>query len=531
MRRIVLISFPLCVLLAACLAKGVEGPSQIAVPNPHVDPAEPTLHRLTAAQYVNSVHDLIGDDIVLSGPLEPDAPFAGLIAAGASKATISSWGVEQYEAAAFDLAAQAMEEPRRSKIVLCTTQDLACARETIARFGRRAWRRPLAEDEVALIAATATTAAATLSSFDQGLEYGIAAILQSPSFLFRVEVGEGGRYTSVEMASRLSYFFWNTTPDEELLDAGESGALIEDVTLAAQAHRLLQSPRTRAGVRNFFSEVFELYLLDKLSKDPTIFTHYSSELGKEAREETLSVLEQLIFDADGDYRDVFTVDHSFVDRRLAAIYDVRAPVRDGFGMVQLDPAGGRRGLLGQVSFLALRAHPVSSSATLRGKFVRTILLCDEVPPPPVNVNTALPEPSGTTLTLRDRVHEHLTNPNCSSCHLMMDPIGLGLETFDGIGRARTTDHGATIDPSSDLDGVPFSNPWELAEVVRDNPKVPRCLVRSFYRYAIGNADSPGEREQIDSLTAVFQNARYRVQPLLEAIAMSPGFRQAKEVSR
>lgn len=519
------------------MARGPAATPAVEVPEPNVDPQEPTLHRLTATQYKNVIRELAGD-VVVSTPLEPDAPYAGLISAGASKTSISAWGVEQYENAAFSIAAQALEEPRRAAIVSCEPAgavDPACAREVIAAFGRRAWRRPLEEVEVAQLSATATTAAAVLGTFDQGLEYALAAILQSPSFLFRVELGEpdpansgARRYTSIEMASRLSFLFWNTSPDEELLAAGESGALAEDAGLRAQVERLIASPKTRDGVRNYFTEAFELYLLDQLSKDPTVFTHYSSELGDAAREETLSVLERLVFDDEGDYRDLFTLEHTFVDRRLAAIYNVRAPAREGFGEVALSRPGGRRGLLGHVSVLALHAHPTSSSATLRGRFVRTLLLCDSVPPPPVNVNTALPEPSGTAVTLRDRVQEHLTNPSCAPCHLSMDPIGLGLESFDGIGRFRTTEHGALIDPASDVDGAKFADAWELGAVVRDHPKLPRCFVRGLYRYAIGNMESEGEREQIDALTSIFANGKYRVQPLLEAIAMSPGFRRAKE---
>jgi hypothetical protein len=519
---------------AACFAQNTASP-KVDVPIPEVDPGEAVIHRLTGAQYQNAIRDLVGADVVIPGPLEPDATFAGLISAGASKTTISAWGVEQYEAAAYEIASQALEEPRRSAIVRCTPAsetDLACARETIAAFGRRAWRRPLEESEVAVLAQTATTAAGVFGAFDRGMQYALAAILQSPSFLFRIELGEpeggGRRYTSLEMASRLSFLFWNTTPDETLLAAGESGALIDDAGLAAEIDRLLASPRARAGVRNFFTEMFELYLLDSLTKDPTIFTHYSSELGKAAREETLTMLEKLIFDADGDYRDIFTSERTWVDRRLAAIYNVRATSREEFGEVVLSREGGRRGILGQVSVLALRAHPVSSSATLRGKFVRTILLCDEVPPPPVDVNTALPEPSGTAVTLRDRVQEHLLNPNCATCHLQMDPIGLGLETFDGIGRGRELEHGARIEPSSDVDGAKFKDAWELGAILREHEKVPRCLVRSYYRYAIGNIEGPGEAEQLDALTAIFANEGHRVQALLRAIAISPGFRRTKE---
>lgn len=523
---------------AACLAESAPI-SAVIEPPPAIVPAEPVLHRLTRAQYHNALRDLLGPQVIVPGPIEPDESYAGLIAIGAGRTTISPWGVEQFESAAYDLAEQALAPgPLREALVPCTpegTIDLACASDFVSRFGARAWRRPLSAEEVSVLAATATTGAAALDDFHAGLEIALAAILQSPSFLFRVELGEPDpdvpgerRYTAHEMASRLSFFFWNTTPDDALLAAADSGALLDDEGLRREVERLAGSSRAREGVRSFFSELFELHRLDSLTKDPSIFTHFSPELGALAREETLQVLERLIFVEDADYRDLFTTERTWVDRRLAAIYGVRASVRDGFGEVVLPREGLRRGLLGQVSFLALRAHPVSSSATLRGKFIRQVILCGEVPPPPVNVNTALPEPSGTARTLRERVGEHLANDTCRACHRLMDPIGLGLESFDGIGRLRTEDNGAPIDPTSELDGAAFADPWLLAEGLREHPSVPRCLVRNFYRYATGNVESAGEVEQIDWLTRRFVASGHRVRALLTDIALSPGFRRAKE---
>ncbi len=468
----------------------------------------------------------------------------GLISIGATITTISPWGVEQYESAAYDLAEQAMSEARRGMILSCQpggVTDDACAGSFIESFGRKVWRRPLTGEEAGELTAIAHDAAMTLGDFHQGLEFAIAALLQSPNFLFRVELGEPDpehlgasasgsgtlRYSNYELASRLSYFLWNTTPDDALLDAAEHGELTTAEGLEAQVTRLIDSPRSREGVRNFFSELYELYRLDHLAKDPTIFTAYTTELGPTAREETLRDLEQLIFDDDGDYRELFTSQRTVVDRRLAAIYQVRAGAREGFAEVELPASGGRRGLLGQVSVLALYAHPVKSSATKRGAFVRRTLLCGNIPPPPVNVNTALPEPSGTTLTLRDREREHLSNPACAGCHNAMDPIGLGLENFDGIGRFRTEDHGALIDPSGDVDGVAYTNAWSLGQVLHDHPGVSPCIVRNIYRYATGNVEGDGEKATLDQLSDKFERSGHRIKQALFDVAMSLGFRLAK----
>jgi hypothetical protein len=194
--------------------------------------------------------------------------------------------------------------------------------------------------------------------------------------------------------------------------------------------------------------------------------------------------------------------------------------------VELPVDGPRRGILGHASILALGAHATSSSATLRGKFIRVTLLCEEILPPPVNVDTALPEPSGTTRTLRERVQEHLTDPFCAGCHRPLDSIGLGLEQFDGIGRFRTHDNGGLIDASGDLDGQPFTDAITLGQRLADDPRVPTCLTQNLYRYATGRDATEGEVDNLAWINDAFADAGYRFRPLMRAIAMSPGFRRA-----
>ncbi|MBI2373030.1 MAG: DUF1592 domain-containing protein [Deltaproteobacteria bacterium] len=531
-------------LLAACTRAEPSTPRTVERPplDPAaVSPSEPRLSRLTVPQYKAIVRDLFGARVAVPS-LEPDFSVGGLISTGATETAISPWGVEQYEEAAYSIAEQALaDEAERERLVGCMpdgVDDAECASAFLGRLARRAFRRPVLPDELETVVRITTDSARTLGSFWLGLRFGIAAILQSPSFLYRADLGEPdperpGRlsYSSVEMAGRLAFFFWNTAPDDELLGEAESGALSSEEGVRTAAARLLASPRARDGLRNFFTERFELYRLDQLSKDPTLFTHFSPGLGASAKEETLRVVEHLVFDLDGDFRDLFTTQTAFIDRRLAALYGVAAPARDGFGRVTLAPDAGRRGLFGQVSFLALRAHAVSTSATLRGKFIKEVILCRSVPPPPANANTAIPEVSATARTLRERLTQHLENPVCSSCHLEMDTIGLGFERFDGIGRARETDNGAAIDPSGDVDGVRFEDAWDLGRVVREHPDVPRCFVEGLYRYATGLGSVAEQATQIDDLTLRFSDSGFRVKSLLVDIVASPGFRGAREVVR
>jgi len=502
-----------------------------------VSPSAPVMRRLTTRQYTNAVHDLLGD-VVVPSQLEPDASVDGLIALGASVTTISPRGVEQYESAAYSVAAQALQdEALRGALVLCTPSDLVdatCAGDTLSRMGLRAFRRPLSEDELSTLVEISGQASSALGDFYSGLEYGVAALLQSPNFLFRPELGDpegevGLRpYTDYEMAGRLSFYIWDTLPDAELLDAAAAGLLKEDDALADEVDRLLASPRARGGARNFYAELMHLYDLDHLSKDPTVFAHMSAEVGPSAREETLSLYEHFVFDVRWDYRDIFTTRVTFLDRTLAAIYDVRAPDREGFAITTLPEDGGRRGVLGHASFLAREAHPLSSSATKRGKFVRETVLCHLVPPPPADVDTSIPEPSPDAPTLRDRVAVHLEAEACASCHALLDPIGLGFENFDGIGRWRLRESEVMIDASGDIDGESFNDASQMADVLAGHEDVPGCFTRGLFRYAVGHPEVAGERDQLAWLEDVWAASGYRVGDLMREIALSKAFRYAGE---
>ena len=502
-----------------------------------VVPGDLAMRRLTQAQFRNSITDVFGSDVVVPKFSEPDTNLGGLLAVGASQTAFSARGVESLEDAAYGLSEQALDtDVLKARLVPCSpegTVDEACAAQTLEVLGRLLWRRTLTDEEVAGLTTLASDSATVLGDFYDGLEFGIAGLLQSPNFLYRIEAGiedaassTGRSFTGTDLAARLSFFLWNTTPDHELLSAGESGELDTREGLFTHASRLLESDRTRDGLRNFFTEFLHLYELDHLSKDPTIFEQFNEQLGKDAMEETLSLIEYLVFDLEADYRELMTTRETFVNPRLAAIYNIPAPSSEGFAYTQIPGDTARSGLLGHVSFLAGHAHQVSSSATLRGKAVRTILLCQSIPAPPVDVDTSIPEPSGNTLTLRDRVAEHLENPSCSACHLMTDPIGLALENFDGIGRWRDEDNGKLIDASGDLDGAMFDGPVGLGEALGEHPNLTKCLVQRMSRYAMGRLENIDERSILTSLEERFELHGYRVKPLMMEVVMSPLFRNA-----
>ena len=497
-----------------------------------------TLPRLTRSQYAHAVRDLFGPEVLVPSALEPDGAIDGSLAVGATETALSRRGVEQYERAAYAIATQAMTAgAARDLLVPCEpagASDATCARTALAPIARRAWRRELSTEELDALVSVASNAGTALGDFHDGLEFGIATILQSPDFLYRPALGSGGSgadgdraHDAFELASRLSFFLWDSIPDDTLLDAAASGSLVTDATLAAEVDRMLGDPRAREGLRAFVTDWLGLGVLSDLSKDPMVFLAASPELGPSAREETLRFVEHHVLDRDAPLFDLILSRETFVDRRLAALYEVRAPSADGFGMVTLPEDGERRGLLGQASLLAIWAHPTSSSPTLRGRFVRETLLCQFVPPPPVSVDTAIPEPSPEARTLRDRLTAHRADPTCASCHARLDPIGLGLERFDGIGHFRRLDEGATIDPSGDLDGEGFEDASELAEAVAGHPDFPSCFVSTLYRYATGQPATEADFGTLFALESSFATNGYRVRALMRAIVLSSAFRAVR----
>lgn len=545
--------FFLATLLAASCEKS-EAPQDAAAPDVPIvaSPFEPppsAMRRLTRTQYLNSLRDVFGNDLVLPASVEPDTAREGFFAIGASESAVSRRGVEQFQAAAFDIASQVLrDEARRARLVGCMpagVTDENCARTALTALARRLWRRPVTAEEVAPFVRVSGEAATALNDFHRGLEYGVAGLLQSVELLYRPEVGAaaapGARtaYTAFELASRLAFFLWDGPPDDELLTAAEQGALAREDGLRAQVDRMLRSERARRGLRAFVTEWLMLYGLDAVSRDAVVFPAFNAELSTAAREETLRLAEFMAFEGEQDFRDILTTRTTFVNRRLSALYGVRFPARASevtaadFVRVELPGAELRRGLLGNASILLLNAHPTSTSPTLRGKFIRQVLLCSPIPDPPVNVNTAIPEASVRLPTLRERIAEHNTNDTCRSCHQLMDPIGLALENFDGIGRYRVEDNNVRIDPRGSIGARTFNDASELAQTIHDHPDFPQCMVTKLYRFANGRVQAPGEFGEVARLQRGFAANGYRLRWLLGEIATSAAFRTttAPEVMR
>ena len=509
-----------------------------------------SVRRLMPDQYRQIIADVFGADIKLGGRFEPDVRAEGLLAVGTSRVSVTGTGLEQYDAIARTVAAQVVDDHHRAVLVGCTpadpaAADEACARQFLAVAGRLLYRRPLTPAELDRRVAAAAGAAGTLKSFYGGLSLSLAAMLESPQFLFRHEVAVADpvrpgtqRLDSYSRAQRLSFFLWNTAPDAALLEAAERGELDSDAGMRHQVDRLLASPRLAAGVRAFFVDMLEFDRFGSLAKDPAIYPKFTNQAGADAQEQTLRTIVDELLVRNSDYRDLMVTPRTFLTPVLGALYGVPVVKQTANGgldewvaheYAKDDP---RAGLLMQASFVAVHSHPGRTSPTLRGKALRETLLCQKVPDPPGNVNfTVVQDTSNPDYkTARARLEAHRTDPTCAGCHKVIDPMGLAMENFDSAGGFRTEENGVAIDASGELDGVPFDGPAGLGRAVRDNPSLPACLVTRLYAYATGRPAAPGEAEWIGWLNGRFASHGYRLPELMRAIAMSDAFYRVTPVA-
>jgi hypothetical protein len=497
------------------------------------------MHRLTAVQYRNIIRDVFGPTIEVTDDLPTDSFLHGFTTVAAGEATISNRAVEQYEASANGVVEQIFgDTERRLEFVGCQPNiaDPSCAREYIGRIGRILWRRTLTEEELTPWVELTETMAQTFREPWVGLRYATTGLLQSSDFLFRVEHGEADpdnpgdrRFSSVDMASRLSFLLWNSTPDEALLIAAESDALTTDEGLVAQVTRLLTDARSQSAIKQFFAEYLQLDRLDHLEKSRDHFPQMSDTLGAAMRREIEEAVGRIVFENDEDIRRLLSTGTTVINEELAALYQL--PPVDGWTVVQLPANSARGGLLTMAGFLALNAHNTMTSPTYRGKYVQNRFYCFDVPPPPPGVDTNLgPDaPGAPPTTMRQKLARHSEDEVCNACHQYMDPMGLALENFDAIGAYRTTENGQPIDAGGVVDGQAFIGAQGLSALLVDDPRLGECVTRQFFRHGMGHLEEREEEIIVRALQADFADEGFRFMRLVEALVLSPGFRQVGEV--
>lgn len=495
------------------------------------------LRRLTHEEYDNSVRDLLGATSAPGKEFATDTTV-GLFDNTATTQTVPELLAEQYLDSAVTLAegiadvkALAGCDPAASG-----TTGATCVKNFINRFGRRAFRRPLAADEVTRLQSVYDTAKSA-SDAQTGIRAVVSATLASPLFLFKPEFGAQTAATApaaagaqlvgqYELAARLASFIWASVPDDMLLDAAMRNELTTKPQIEQQARRMLADGRARPAVAEFYRQWFGLGRIESTNKDTTAYPMFDDALKTAMGEESKRYIDDIVWNGDAKLSTMLSANYSFVNKPLADLYGVTGPqTADTYEKVNLNP-DQRAGILTQGSVLAAYARPDQSSPVKRGQWVRVRMLCQDLPDPPANV-PQLPEPK-QGISNRERFAMHTSNPACSGCHNLIDGLGFGLEAYDGVGKFRTMDQGVPVDASgnvtatTDIDGA-YSGGTELAGLLAGSAQVRDCAPTQLLRYSMGRRDEAEDACSLTEVQAAFADSNGNLKEMVIALTQTDAF--------
>lgn len=495
-------------------------------------PSPRLLRLLTRREYQNTLASLlfVQEPDVSSLPIEPRVRGFDN---NASASVVTSRHVDEYMSASERVVEKALAE-QKGQLLTCQPSAAGCAETFVEQFGLRAFRRPLSADERARYVAFF---APDLSGgdFEQGMKLAMQGMLVSPHFLYRAEVGEeqpDGTFalTPYEVASALSYLYWGTMPDRALFDAAADDALGSRAELEAQARRLLEDPRAVDQLSAFSLQWLRSDNALSAFKDKTIYPEFGDSLRTAMVEEQQRFFTDVALTREGKFSELFNADYVFANGELARFYGL-AGAQSEFSKLSVTAASQRGGLLGLGAVLAAHAHSNESSPIKRGLFVRDRLLCQDLPPPPANLDTT-PPGLDPTLTTRARFARHTADAACTGCHQFIDGVGFGFEGFDGIGKLRTVENGMPVDVSGDLRGLtdlsdktslPFQGTRALSALLAESESAQRCMTLQYYRFARGYEETKSDACSLDKLQQHFASTDLTVRELLVHLALLDSF--------
>jgi hypothetical protein len=427
-----------------------------------------------------------------------------------------------------------MQESQQ-RIFICrpeqTDEEIACARRILTNLARRGYRGPVTENDIDPLIPLFSEGRADGGSFEYGIEMALSGLLVSPHFLYRVPaVPEGGNsgdiyeLSDIDLASRLSFFLWSSIPDEELLSLAEQGVLKDPEVLSAQLARMLADPKTKALVDNFGGQWLHLRNVQDWTPDPDRYDYFDDSLRYAFQQETELFLENMIRE-DRSVLDLINADYTFVNERLANYYGIDGIEGGYFRRVPLTDTG-RRGVLGQGSVLMVTSYPTRTSPVLRGKWVLENLLGSPPPPPPPDVPALDDSAEISAGSLREALEQHRANPACAVCHNRLDPLGFALESFDAVGRQRTTEDGVEVDDSGALpDGTIVDGLDGLRNVLMTRKdEFVETFAEKLLTYAIGRGLEPSDRPALREIRRRVEASDYRFSALVDGIVGSVPFR-------
>jgi hypothetical protein len=503
---------------------------------PVVDCTKPTpgfapVRRMTRAEYNNTVRDLLGDTTSPAQGFALEEEALGFNNNAANLVTSAALA-EKYMLAAEGIAARATAAGMNR--IGCDPVALgneACAKQFIESFGKRAFRRPLNADESAMFFGQFSNGLSA-GDFMTGVQMVIETALQSPAFLYRIELGVAATATDTalrlsgwETASRLAYLLWGSMPDDALFTAAEQGKLTAREDIEQQARRMLDDPKARDAVANFHEQWLDYDRISNVGKDAASFPEWSANIAPLMYEETRAFVNEAVFGVGGGLPYLLTSPNTFLNQKLASFYGVSGATGDGFSRVALDP-NQRAGVLTLGSLLTINAHSNQTSPVHRGKLVRERLLCANIPPPPPDVMIKAPEPDPSSTT-RERFAQHSAESACKGCHTLMDPIGFGFENYDGMGRYRTSENGVPVDASGELTGTDvdgaFTGVVGLAAKLAQSANVRECYATQWFRFAYGRGENTDDACSLATLKTRFASSGGNIKELLVALTQTDAF--------
>jgi len=500
-----------------------------------IDPGPAPLRLLTRTQYVSTVRDLFDEAMLAESELSAAlGPATEASAFGLVQPDVTQVQVEGFQKAAELIAKTVVErEETLDAIAPCAdgADPTACARDVIERFGARVYRAPIVDEDdidhhVTLFEAGAST------SYAHGIELLLRGMLQAPRFLYRVELGTSERVSATavrlsphEIAARLSYWVWGTAPDDALIAAADSGALDTDAGIERQLERLLGDPRGATLLRRFLEGWTHVSAVETLVKDPELYPAWQEPALREAmRAQASAFFDHVLEEQGGTLSALLTSRSVLVNDALASFYDVDGS-GEAFEPVEL-PEEQASGVLTLPALLAILAKPDESSPIYRGKFVREMLLCQQLPAPPANIPPAPEVEAG--VSTRERLRQHEVDTACSGCHQLLDPIGFAFERFDAIGRYRTIDGGETVntngaltgtsDADGELDGVA-----QLGARLAQSAEVEACMTKQWFRFALERFEQEIDACAMQRLIDRFEASGQDLNALPTALIASDAF--------
>ncbi|MES1207287.1 MAG: DUF1592 domain-containing protein [Pseudomonadota bacterium] len=529
-----------------------------------VSPGRAPIRRLTTYEYNNTMRDLLGDTTSPGSALPPQVDSGqSLFGNDADDQSPSSLLVEKYQTVAESIAARATADSTAlAKLNACAmnvtaANEESCARTIATSLASRAYRRTVATTEIDELVALYKSVRGLSSTvtFGSGVAAMIEVLLQAPEFLYRVEQGtpvagtsDVKRVTGREMATRLSYLFWQTMPDAPLFQAADAGMLDTNEGVTAQAKQMVEDPRTRQMVAFFFDNLLPIPDLAGLTRNASLFPNWSSSIGVAMRSEVQRVLQYEIFEntsqssppfMPGSWPAILTAPYTFVNSALFNYYGTSAFAPGTAAVtgttltkVTLNP-DQRVGLLTLGGIMAGLTTTDLTNPVLRGSFIINKLMCKNLSVP-VGLNPVTPDPYSAK-TARERFNMHSAKPECSACHKIMDPLGLPFENYDAVGLYRSAEH--WVDPATQIsydtpidahgavpgvDGM-AANGVELVKLLATSPDVESCFASHWMRFAYGRSLQSGDACNQQSVNTAFAGGAYNIKQLLLAVTQSDGF--------